>query len=263
MIKISLSNVSLYRDGRPLLKEINWRVTDKEHWAVVGANGCGKTLLLKLISGYLWPSDGSVEVLGYRFGEADLRELRRAIGWVSLAIQLELLRPIPAIDVVLSGYFSSIGFYEPVSDELRIKAEELMADLGLLEFRQRPFNSLSYGEQKRTLIARALINEPEILILDEPCTGLDLAVREQFLSTLRGLAQRPDGPNIILVTHHVEEIIPEISNCLLMKEGSVLNQGSKKAVLTASSLSECLSLPIRLREQNDSSWGYRYWSELS
>lgn len=251
MSVITLSNVTLVREGITLLNEVSWKVEQGQHWALIGQNGSGKTLTLRVVCGYLWPTQGSVEVLDQRFGSCDVRELRKRIGWVTPALQFQLLqRNFKVEDIVLSGCFASLGLYDEPSDELRALAEEKMQFMSCEHLADRQFTTLSTGEQKRVVLARALAAQPELLILDEPCTGLDLVSREEFLHAVEKLGAQADGPSVIYVTHHVEEIMPFISHCLLMKDRSVYCAGEKEKIMKERSLGEVLGAPLKIEHRN-------------
>lgn len=258
---IQLDNVSVKRQGRVILENISWDVLRGEHWALIGPNGSGKSLTLSLLAGYLWATTGTVSVLGHRFGTYDLRELRKQIGWVSLQLQYEcttLGDTSTALDIVLSGHYASLGLYEDPPDTLIQQARQTMSKVHCEHLAERSFATLSWGEQKRVLIARALLPEPALLILDEPCTGLDLASREDFLSLIQHLGEQPDGPTLLHVTHHIEELMPCITHCLCLKDGKVTARGDKETVLSASVLSETLGMPLQIDQREG-----RYWVQLA
>ncbi len=254
---IELEGVSLRRNGTEILQEISWQVTPGQQWAIVGANGSGKTTMLRVATGYLWPTRGAVRVLGKRFGQVDLRELRKSIGWVSSAIQQRMPPGIKAIEAVASGAFASIGLYEKPGCEQWGRARELMADLGIAGIADRTFGVLSLGERQRVLIARALMPDPPLLILDEPCAGLDLAAREYLLDLVDSLAAKQDGRSLVFVSHHVEEITPSFSHVLVLKDGQVHAAGSKQGVLTDAVLGSAFGLDIRVDQAGD-----RYWAQI-
>ena len=254
---VDMRDVLLRRDGKTILRRVSWRIRRGEHWTFIGPNGSGKTVTLKVLTGYLWPTEGTVEVLGHRFGEYDIRKLRRSIGWVSMDLQYQLQRPYPVLDVVLSGHAATIGLYEEPDAALRERARELLDFFECGSLEQRRFHTLSYGEQKRVMIARALITGPGLLILDEPCTGLDLVARERFLQSLQKLGCREDGPTVILVTHHIEEVMPFVTHCHLIREGVTLAQGKKEELMTGGMLSRTLGLDVEVTRRDG-----RYWSRL-
>lgn len=251
---VDVENVSWQREERMIVEKINWQVKPGEHWCLVGQNGSGKTTLLNLITGDIWPTKGKISVLGHRYGEVDLRELRKQIGWVSTALQAKLHGHEKVEKVVLSGKFATIGLYSQPSSEDRDDAFRLMKTFGCYELMHRSYETLSQGEQQKVLIARALMASPRLLILDEPCTGLDLLAREQLLQMISQIAERPDAPTILYVTHHIEEILPCFSHTLLLKSGQVFQSGPTANVLTAEQLSAFFEVPIKVQVENQRTW---------
>lgn len=243
---IELRNVSWKRDGNYILQGINWTVEQGEHWAVVGLNGSGKTSLLGIVSGYIFPSEGEVSVLGNKFGRCDLRELRKSIGWVSSSLQENLLVNEKVADIVLSGKYASIGLYDTPSKKDRKRGAELMQQFGCSEFAERAYMTLSQGEKQRVVLARSLMNFPSVLVLDEPCTGLDIFARERFLAALGVIAGLPGAPTMLYVSHHVEEILPVFSKTLLLRRGRIHSGGKTKEVLTESNLSDFFQSPVEV-----------------
>jgi len=254
---IDMQTVSWRRDDRWILQNIDWTVRRGEHWALIGSNGAGKTTLLNIINGYAWPTSGNVSVLGKKFGHCDVRELRKSIGWVSSALFDQYYRfrqNEPALNVVLSGKYASIGIYEHVSDKDREEAYALFEFFRCEELAHQPFHVLSQGEKQRVLLARAWMAKPELLILDEPCTGLDLLARERLLHAVQQLAEAPDGPTVLYVTHHVEEIIPLFTHAFLLQDGQVLASGKIESVLTDHLLSKLFGVTIHLTWQRGRPW---------
>ncbi|MHB9029050.1 MAG: ABC transporter ATP-binding protein, partial [Candidatus Latescibacterota bacterium] len=235
---IELENISLDRAGRPILRNISLTVNPGEHWAMLGPNGSGKTTLLTVITAYAWPMEGAVTVLGNRYGSIDIREVRRRIGLVSSALFERVPPRDTFFDVVLSGRYASLGIWEEIPDADRERAREIIAFLDCASIADRPYGVLSFGERQRALIGRALMPEPRILILDEPCEGLDMHARETLLHRLDALISAPDGPSLMMVTHRVEEIPPGVTHALVLKEGRVLATGEKHATITSAKLSE-------------------------
>lgn len=241
------SDVDLYRLRARVLSGVNWRVEAGDRWAVLGPNGSGKTTLIQLASGYLHPTNGSVEILGHQLGRTDVRSLRQEIATLSGSVSRMVLPSLAAREVVVSG---SRGALEPwwhtyTAAEWE-RAAELLASAGFDQIVDRPFGVLSEGERQQVLLARALMSEPRLLLLDEPCAGLDMGGRERLLSHLARLAKDPAGPPIVLVTHHVEEIPEAFTHALLLKAGRVLAAGPISSTLTPESLSECFGLSLEL-----------------
>jgi len=253
---IELNKVSWIRNGNYILKDIDWQVRSGQHWAFVGLNGSGKTTLLNLINGYIWPTSGEIKVFGQRFGSIDLRELRKLIGWVSSSLEEKMYMSDPAENVVLSGKFASIGLYDNPEMQDIEQAHILLEQMGCSSLIKRSFGILSQGEKQKILIARALINSPKLLILDEPGTGLDLFAREQLLMTLDNIASRKDGPTMIFVTHHIEEILPVFTHTLLLRRGEVFSAGKTQDVISGENLSRFFESPVQVRWQNDRAWVY-------
>ena len=255
---LELIKVSLFRGDRVILKDLTWQVQRGDHWAVVGANGSGKTMMLKIATGYLWPSHGIVKVLGQRFGTIDLRELRTQIGWISAALR-DLIPPQDsALDVVLSGRFASFGLWNSVDDQDNTRALDLLSLFNCERVATQSFGSLSHGEQQKILIARALLPTPRLLILDEPCSGLDLSAREQLLQTINQVGSQSAGPTLIFVTHHIEEITSIFTHALIMQSGRIVAKGVKEQVLTAPTLSQAFGVPVNIVKTNG-----RYYNHIN
>ncbi len=250
MLTLEMKDVSWKRDGKYILRNINWRIEPGEHWAVIGLNGSGKTSLLGIISGYIFPSEGEVSLLGKKFGSCDLRELRKSIGWVSSSLQENLLVEEKVEDIVLSGRFASIGLYDTPSKRDRKRASELMAQFGCSEFKDRTYSTLSQGEKQRVILARSLMNNPKVLILDEPCTGLDIFAREHFLAGIDAIARSGNSPVMLYVSHHVEEILPVFNRTLLLRKGRVHSSGETRHVLSGSNLTDFFENPLEIAWRN-------------
>jgi len=251
---IKIEDVSLWRGSKFLLKNIDWKVQEGEQWAILGLNGSGKTTLLNMINGYLFPSSGKVEVLGKAFGHYDLRELRKMIGWVSTAIQERFYLNESALEIVISGKDAAIGLFGESTREDVKRASDLLDQLGCSEFSNRPYQTLSQGEKQKVLIARALMAKPKLLILDEPCTGLDLFAREQLLRYIDKLSRQSDAPALIYVTHRTEEILPVFDNALLMKDGQIFAAGRRDELMTEEVMQEFLDVPIKLDYKDRRHW---------
>ncbi|MDL0434908.1 MULTISPECIES: ABC transporter ATP-binding protein [unclassified Niallia] len=242
---VKAEGIGLKRNGKWILKDINWEINRGEHWVLYGLNGAGKSALLNMICAYYHPTVGKLTVLDKEFGASELgANLRKRIGLVSSRLQQNLYVSDSAYEIILSGAYASIGLYETPTDEVRAKAIRLLRELGCYEYADRAYSSLSQGEKQRVLIARSLMLDPELIILDEPATGLDFLAREQLLETIQTLAQMEAAPTIIYVTHHLEEILPVFSSTLLLKEGTVFAKGKTEEIMTSSSLSEYFSFPV-------------------
>lgn len=251
---IKAKNVSFIRNSKYILKNVNWSVVPGEHWAILGLNGSGKTTLLNMINGYIFPSKGEMQVLGKRFGEFDLRELRKSIGWVSTALQEKLYTKETAEEIVISGKYATIGLLKEPKGEDRKNANYLLKSLDCASLAHRPYQSLSQGEKQKVLIARALMSSPRLLILDEPCTGLDIFAKEQLLNMVERLAGEKNGPTLIYVTHHVEEILPVFNHTLLLQRGEVHSFGKSDKVLTQDNLSYFFETPVLVEKVRNRTW---------
>jgi len=249
-----LNNVSFIRDGSIILHEISLCIRPGEHWAIIGQNGSGKTSLISIINGYHRPSEGKAEVLGRRFGSADLRELRKHIGECSSEIKDMIHEWESVREIVLSGRFGSIGLYERPSPEHQERADELLEFFGLSQIQDRSFRTLSSGEQQKTVIARSLMPEPELLVLDEPCAGLDPKAREELLGALQNLCSMNGCPTLIYITHHIEEIIPAVTHALALRKGEVIAKGTRKDVLTGEVLSRTFDMGMDVLERDGRLW---------
>lgn len=251
---ISFKNVSWRRDGKEILSGLNWRMNQNEHWAILGLNGSGKTSLLNIITGYQFPTAGEVSVLGNIFGKTNLPELRRNIGFVSSSLDrfTSNLNYETVEDIVLSGKFASIGIHEEVLQEDVEKAGSIVNALRLDYLKGRQFRLLSQGEKRRVFIARALMSNPKLLILDEPCTGLDILSREEVLQVMKEITGH--NCHLVFVTHHIEELVEEITHTLLLRDGEIIAAGPKKDVLTDESLSETFKTSVSVRWEEDRPW---------
>jgi iron complex transport system ATP-binding protein len=243
---LNVSRLRVERGDTVILDGLSWRVRQGEHWAILGANGSGKTSLLSALTAYLPPTDGVIEVLGKRYGESDWRELRKRIGLVSSSIRQLMADDEPALETVISGKYAMIDYWGVILPADRLQAIEILKKIECAHLAKRPWGVLSQGERQRLLIGRALMAEPSLLVLDEPCAGLDPAAREHFLQFIQGLGRRRHAPTLVLVTHHVEEIVPVISHVLVLKAGKVLASGEKETVLTSATLTRAFDTPIQL-----------------
>lgn len=244
---LEVSHVDVRRGDTELLRDVAWRIDRGDHWVVLGPNGCGKTSLLKVLTGYLSPSAGEIVVLGRRYGRADWRELRLRIGIVTSALQAQIPPAEVALDTVISGRYAQLDLWVRTTRADQAAARRALRAAGIAPLADRPWLYLSQGERQRVLIARALVARPQLLILDEPCGGLDPVARDRFLEMVEQLARRRRGPALVLVTHHVEEITPAFSHVLLMRAGRVLAAGPRARVLTSQALSSAFGAPLALR----------------
>jgi iron complex transport system ATP-binding protein len=249
---IALDRVSVIRGGNHLLRAVSWQVELDERWVVLGPNGAGKTTLLNLASARLHPSRGTAHVLGERLGRTDVNELRTRIGLTSAQLAESIPPDERVVDAVVTAAWSVVGrwreSYDPM-DETR--ARTLLNQLGMGLMTDRQFGTLSEGERKRVQIARALMTDPELMLLDEPAAGLDLGAREDLVARLAELAEDPDAPALVLVTHHVEEIPPGFTHALLLREGTVVAAGLLGETLTAENLSKTFGMPLVVHRSGD------------
>ncbi|GII81242.1 iron ABC transporter ATP-binding protein [Sphaerisporangium rufum] len=252
---LRLQDVAVRRDGAALLRGIDWTVEEDERWVVIGANGAGKTTLLQVASALLYPSDGSVEILGERLGQTDVFDLRPRIGLASAAVAERVPPDEKVIDLVLTASYAILGRWNEEYDSGDVtRAVELIDQLGCAHLIRRKFGTLSEGERKRVQIARAMMPDPELLLLDEPAAGLDLGGREDLLRRLSALAYDAAAPTMVLVTHHVEEVPSGFTHVLLLRHGSVVAQGPIEYVMTADNLSRTFGVPLSLERSSDGRW---------
>jgi iron complex transport system ATP-binding protein len=243
---LDVDSLSVRRGEVEILREIKWRVKKGEHWAILGANGSGKTSLLSALTGYLSPTTGRFRLLGREFGRSDWRELRKHVGLVSSALRQMMADSETALETVASGKDAVIDVWGPLKRTDRERGLGILRRIGCLYLEKRVWAVLSQGERQRVLIGRALMANPQALILDEPCAGLDPAAREHFLVFLQLLTEKRSGPAIILVTHHVEEIVKGITHVLALKNGEVAASGPKHSTLTSSLLADIFNCRARL-----------------
>jgi iron complex transport system ATP-binding protein len=254
---VDLAGVSIVRNGSTLISEITWEVDEADRWVVIGPNGAGKTTLLQVVSAQIHPSSGVAGLLGEVLGVVDVFELRPRIGLTSAALAERIPRGERVHDVVVSASYAVIGRWREQYDELdHERADELLAQLRIDALAERTFGTLSEGERKRVQIARALMTDPELLLLDEPAAGLDLAGRETLVNTLGELAQDNYAPASVLVTHHVEEIPAGITHAMLLKDGKIVAAGPLRDTLTAENLTKTFDIELSLTEA-DGRWTAR------
>ncbi|HLL09089.1 MAG TPA: ABC transporter ATP-binding protein [Nocardioidaceae bacterium] len=254
---VELAGVSVVRGGQRLLADVDWYVEDDERWVVLGGNGAGKTTLLQVVGAQLHPTTGVAGVLGEVIGTVNVFDLRPRIGLTSAALSDHIPRGERVHDVVVSASYAVLGRWREHYDDLdHRRADALLAELGIAALRDRTFGTLSEGERKRVQIARSLMTDPELLLLDEPAAGLDLGGRETLVATLSVLALDPDSPTTVLVSHHVEEIPPGFSHVLMLRGGAVVAAGPLESTLSSATLSETFGMALRL-EQADGRWSAR------
>lgn len=246
MIQLSLTNVSLERQNKKLLNNVTWQVNKGEHWAILGLNGSGKTSLLKLITAEYWTSQGSMEVLGNQFGGTDISNIRTKIGIVGSFIAERLSPHMLAEKIVLTGKYKSSILYTEYGEKELEEARQMLISIGGEHLLGRIYASLSQGEKQFLLIARSLMESPEILILDEATSGLDLFAREKLLTQIEQITSLPNAPTIIYVTHHAEEITRSFTHVLLLKKGNIIAKGPKNEVLTEEILSDFYDQPVSI-----------------
>ena len=242
---IDFRDVTLRRDGHPLVGPVSWQVELDERWVVIGPNGAGKTSLLRLAAAMEYPSSGTGTVLGERLGRTNLSELRQRVGLSSSALAQRIPDDEVVRDLVVSAGYAVLGRWRERYDDVDyVRAVDTLESVGAEHLADRTYGTLSEGERKRVMIARALMTDPELLLLDEPAAGLDLGGREELVARLADLAADPDSPALVLVTHHVEEIPPGFSHCLILSEGQVLAAGLLPDTLTAENLSAAFGQSI-------------------
>ncbi len=249
---LELVDVSVVREGRALIEQVSWSVKEGERWVILGPNGAGKTTLLNVASSYLFPTTGTASILGDRLGRVDVFELRPRIGIAGVGMAEKLPRRQTVLQTVLTAaYGMTATWQESYEDIDEQRARAFLDRLGMTEHLDRRFGTLSEGERKRTLIARALMTDPELLLLDEPAAGLDLGGREDLVRRLGRLARDPIAPSMIMVTHHVEEIAPGFTHVLMIRQGKVLAAGPLELELTSRNLSRCFGLPLVVEQQGE------------
>jgi iron complex transport system ATP-binding protein len=252
-----LEDVGLIRDGRSVLRHIDWTVDAGQRWVVLGRNGCGKSSLIRIGSLYLHPSSGSVRLLGHELGRTDVRTVRRLVGVASNGMADMLRSDLTPIDVVMTAKNAALEpWWHSYDDADRARALECLERMGVGGFAERSFVSMSSGERQRVLLARTLMPRPGIVFLDEPTAGLDLAGREDLVGALGELAGDVDAPATVLVTHHVEEIPEGFTHVLLLADGGVQRSGPIEDVLSAKELSRCFGTSLELEHRHGRWWAW-------
>jgi len=244
-----VDDVSVVRDQNPILTQVSWTVDSDERWVILGPNGAGKTTLLQIAAATMHPTSGSAMVLDERVGRVDLAELRPRVGFASTSEARRIPGNETVLDVVLTAAYAVSGRWNEQYDDIDVRrAQRVLAEWKLDALENRLFGSLSDGEQKRVQIARSVMTDPELLLLDEPAASLDLGAREELLTMLGGYASAPSAPAIVMVTHHVEEIPPGFTHAMLLKKGAVTAAGPIDEVLNAANLSLTFGLELRVEK---------------
>jgi iron complex transport system ATP-binding protein len=258
---LRLVDVSFVRDDRTILAPLTWDVLPGQRWVILGANGSGKTTLLKIAAMYEHPSSGDVCVLGERLGRTDVRVLRRRIGYLSPSLAMQLRGELRCLDVVMTAKYAALEpwwhRYDEADEAQALACLDRMAVAWLAE---RPLATTSSGEQQRVLLARTLMNDPAVLLLDEPSARLDLGGREQLVEALAELTMDPAAPPLILVTHHLDEVPPGMTHVLMLRDGRVTVAGPIDETLSSTNLSDCFGIPLTLERRDDgrfSAWSPR------
>ncbi|ASA21891.1 ABC transporter ATP-binding protein [Paenibacillus donghaensis] len=249
---ISLQHLTLRREESLILDDVSLDIRDGENWVILGRNGSGKTTLLEMMTGYLFPSSGSVEVLGYKYGQCDLREVRKEIGYIGPSLMEKLSLSDPVWEVVATGAYAYLRFYQTIPQEVQDQAIAMLEDMNLGALAYHPFGTLSQGERKKAMLARCLMAEPKLLIMDEPCAGLDLYEREKMLAEIDKLGRR--NISVVYVTHHVEEIVPLFTHVALIRDGKLAGSGQKEEVLTKEMLMAAYDIPVEVEWEDGRPW---------
>ena len=249
---LNYKNITFKRDGRKILKDINWKVCESENWALLGLNGSGKSTILSMIPAYTFATSGELSVFGKTFGSCVWNDVKAKVGFVSSTLNnfSDRLNTQTLSDVVLSGKYNSIGIYQEITQQDREEANKIIDDFKLTQLKTNKFSTLSQGEQRKTLLARAFMNKPELLILDEPCSGLDIRAREIFLKSLEENFKNKNMP-FIYVTHQIEEIISSVTHVAILDKGEIVAQGNKFEVLTEENLSKLFDIDLKIEWSND------------
>lgn len=258
---VQLTNVSFVRDGRIIVAPLDWQIAADERWLVLGANGSGKTSLMRICAMYEHPSSGEVRVLGQTLGRTDVRVLRRSIGYLSAAMSAQIRPALDCIDVVMTAKYAALEpWWHRYDDADRNRALDCLERMGVAAFADRSLGRLSSGEQQRVLLARTLMNDPALVLLDEPSARLDLGGREQLVAALSELTMSQTSPPLVLVTHHLDEVPTGMTHALLLRDGRVVATGPIDDALTSETLSDCFAMPLTLEQRDDgrmAAWAQR------
>jgi len=249
---LDFNNVTVLRDTRPILNNIDWQVSSNQRWVIVGPNGAGKTTLLRVSASQIHPSTGTAKLLGSTLGEVNVFELRTRIGFASNAMSVHIPNSETVLDAVMTASYGITGRWNEKYDDVdERRARRVLAEWQLDEMADRPFGTLSDGEKKRAQIARAVMPDPEILLLDEPVASLDMAAREHTISVLGNYASAPTAPAIVMVTHHIEEIPKGFTHALILSKGQVYAAGEIDATLTTEKISGAFGFDLEVSKDGD------------
>lgn len=244
---VNLQNVSVKRSGRDILQTVSLTINSSERWVIIGPNGAGKTTLLRVCAAQIQPSSGSAEILGHKIGAVNVFELRTRIGFASSAMAYQIPNSERVLDAVMTASYGVVGRWNEDYEDLdERRARRVLAEWALGGYEDRPFGTLSDGERKRVQIARAVMTDPELLLLDEPVASLDPGAREQTIKLLAGYAASPMAPAMAMVTHHLEEIPAGFTHALILQDGEVIARGELHSTLTSAAISEAFRYPLRV-----------------
>ncbi|MGN7357112.1 ABC transporter ATP-binding protein [Paenibacillus sp. SAF-054] len=249
---ISMRDVCLRREETQILDHVTLEIEKGENWVILGRNGSGKTTILEMLTGYLFPSEGRIEVLGNTYGECDVREVRKEIGYISPNLLEKLNLSDPVWEVVATGAYAFLRFYQEIPNDVKDRALRLLDDMNLGKLSHHPLGTLSQGERKKVMLARSLMSEPKLLIMDEPCAGLDLYERENMLAEVERLGGR--DITVVYVTHHVEEIMPMFTHAALIRDGKIAGFGPKQEVLNKEMIKKTYDIPVEIEWDGGRPW---------
>ncbi|MFC3749827.1 ABC transporter ATP-binding protein [Paenibacillus sp. GCM10012306] len=249
---MSLQHLTLRREESLILDDVSLEIKEGENWAILGRNGSGKTTILEMLTGYMFPSSGTIDVLGNRYGQCDLREVRKEIGYIGPSLMEKLSLSDPVWEVVATGAFAFLRFYQSIPEDVKERALALLKDMNIGSLAFHSLGTLSQGERKKVMLARCLMANPKLLVMDEPCAGLDLYEREKMLDEVDKLRQR--NVTVVYVTHHIEEIVPMFSHVALIKDGKLAGSGRKEEVLTDEMIRATYDIPVHVEWENGRPW---------
>ncbi|WP_372011165.1 ABC transporter ATP-binding protein [Paenibacillus chitinolyticus] len=249
---IHLNDIHFIREERHILQDVSFHAEKGEHWVLLGKNGSGKTTLLELMNGYQFPSRGKVEVLGNRYGQVDVREVRKRIGYISQSLFEKMNLADTVWEAVATGEYAYLRFYQEIPGDVKKKAIGMLERIGLPHVAMQSIGTLSQGERKKVMLARSMMQKPELLIMDEPCSGLDLYEREKLLAAIREFSDQ--DMTVLYVTHHIEEIIPMFTHVALIEQGRIIAAGPKEEVLTPEHLYQAFQVPLEVEWFHNRPW---------